>query len=146
MLLELILTLPIVLIALLAVVEFGLIQANLKQVALASREGARLAAETFPLNPATTSVIRGEVDRRLESAGFGPAATLGITIQETAFGGGPYTDGTCSVPVAPPMPLGAVRVTVCVPLDLLTPNLLQAFGYDITGLVAEHTTTYRHEL
>ena len=143
--LELILTLPILVIVLFAVVEFGLLLANLKHVALASREGAKMAAETQPINAATVSVLRAQIDRRLESAGLGPEATSGITVQETAFGGVSITDGVCGSPTSPIMPPGAVRVTVCVQFERLTPNLLQAFGLDVTGKVVEQTTTFRHE-
>ena len=142
---ELLLTLPVLFIALLAIVEFGLILANVKQVALASREGAKLAAETAPLNGGTAAVIRNLVDDRLESAGMGTNASQGVTLQDTVTFG-TFTDGDCPAPAAPPLPLGAVRVTVCVELEKLSPNLLQAFGFDISGLVVEHTTTYRHEL
>jgi Flp pilus assembly protein TadG len=144
--LELILVLPILVITLFAVVEFGLVMANLKQVALASREGARMAADAAPLDAATTSLIRAAIDRRLESAGLGASATQGITVQETVTFNGPFTDGICPVITSPAMPGNAVRVTVCVELDRLTPNLLQAFGFDISGRVVEHTSTFRYEL
>ena len=43
--LEMIVALPVLTIALLVVIELGVVMANLKHVAAASREGARLAAE-----------------------------------------------------------------------------------------------------
>ena len=45
-LVEFILAFPVLLIALLAVIEFGLVQLNLQQVALASRVGAEEASQT----------------------------------------------------------------------------------------------------
>ena len=72
--LELILSLPILMIFIGAVIEFGLILANMKQVKLASRTAAKVAAETDGLNPATTSAVvanlRTIVDNQLETAGF----------------------------------------------------------------------------
>jgi Flp pilus assembly protein TadG len=148
--LELIVAIPILVIALLVVVQFGLIMANLKQVALASREGAKIAAETAGLSTATTAAaavaIRSAVDARLESAGFGSAASQGVTLRHNVGGGGVATDGTCSDPTTPTLPAGSVRVTICVELTKLTPNLLQTFGFDISSDVVEQTTTLDFEL
>lgn len=148
--LELIIATPILVIALFVVVQFGLILANIKQVALASREAARIAAQSPGLAPgvpttAVASTIRTEVNARLESAGFGSAASEGVTLRHTVAGGDVATDGTCGDPTSLPLPASAVRVTVCVELATLTPNLLSAFGYDILGSVVEHTTTLDYE-
>ncbi|MDA1053224.1 MAG: pilus assembly protein [Planctomycetota bacterium] len=148
--LELIVSLLVLFIALFVVVEFGLAMANLQHLARASRDGAKIASETAGLAPATTaataSTIRAAIDRRLESAGFGANATLGVTLRHTLGAGDVATDGTCSDPISPPLATDMVRVTVCVQLTKLTPNLLSPFGYDITSETAEHTTTFDYEL
>jgi Flp pilus assembly protein TadG len=147
---ELILAMPILFISLLVVAEFGMVMANLKQVALASREGAKIAAETAGLSTTTTgataAVIRKAVDDRLESAEFGSTATEGVRLDHTVSGGGSAADGTCPSPAGPTLPSGAVRVTVCVKLTKLTPNLLSVFGFDISTRTVEHTTTLDYEL
>lgn len=142
---EFLLAFPILLIAVLVLVEFGVIMANLKQIAAISRDGAKLAASTAPLNAATATLIRARVDRDLESAGYGASASAGVTLRHTVGGTAVFTDGTCSDPVTPAMPSDAVRVTVCVELTEFTPNLLSTFGFDITGRVAEHTTTFEYQ-
>ena len=147
---EFIIGLPIFLIFLSAIVEFGLVQANSQQVAIASRIGARLAAETAGLNPgntaATAASIRTEIDRQLESAKFGANASAGVTLRHNVSGGGVATDGTCNDPITPALPPNTVRVTVCVPMSALTPNLLNVFGFSTTGKTVEVTTTYAYEL
>ena len=149
---ELIVTLPIVIIFLAAVVEFGLILANTKQVSLASRAGAKIAAESgAPFSAGTLSAIRTAVDRQLETAGFGPNASVGIALQHTVSGGGPspQTSGACSAPGIPAIPSnghGTVRLTVCVDLSRITPDLLSTFGFSTSGKTVEATTTYPYEL
>jgi Flp pilus assembly protein TadG len=149
---ELIVTLPILVIFLAAVIEFGLILANTKQVALASRLGAKIAAESgAPFNSGTLAAIRTAVDRQLEAAGFGAAASAGVTLQHNVAGGGssPQVSGDCPAPSSPPLPAdgsGSVRVTVCVELSKLTPDLLSSFGFSIAGKFVESTTTYPYEL
>lgn len=146
---ELLIAFPILFIALLVVVEFGVMMANLKQVASAARDGARLAAQTAGLAPATTAAtaaaVRTLVDNRLESAGFGTNASTGVTLRHTVSGGGVATDGTCNDPLNPVMPAtDAVRVTVRVDLTTFTPNLLASFGFDLTSRFSEHTATFEY--
>jgi hypothetical protein len=149
---ELIVTLPILIIFLAAVIEFGLILANAKQVSLASRAGAKIAAESpAPFGPGTLAAIRAAVDRQLETAGFGPNASVGISLQHSISYGGatPQTSGDCSSPGSPSLPTGgdgAVRVTVCVELSKLTPDLLSTFGFSTSEKTIEATTTYPYEL
>ncbi len=147
--LELILALPLLVIVLLAVIEVGLILANFKHVAAASREGAKMAAETVGLSPGTTAAtaaqVRSAVDRRLEAAGLGASASQGVTVRHTVTAAGAATNGDCSDPVVPALPDATVRVTVCVALTRLSPNLLGAFGFDLAGQTIEHTTTWDYE-
>lgn len=147
---ELIIMFPVLLIFLAAVVEFGLILAGTKQVALASRNGAKLAAQSGTLDALAVNGIRNSINRQLATAGFGNSATTGITVQHNV--GGSLTavsDGTCPAPMNPPLPSGdheAVRVTVCVDLSQLTPDLLGTFGFPTTGKTVEMSTTVAYEL
>lgn len=149
--LELLLSLPVLMIVLLAVVQFGVLMANLQHVAAASYEGAHYATEQAALtvvpasNAALAAAIRTAVDRRLESAGFGTNASAGVTLRHTVGGGGNATDGTCSDPLNPPLPARTVRVTVRVPLTRLAPNVLSTFGFDLTGRYTEMTSTLDFE-
>jgi hypothetical protein len=38
-----------------------------------------------------------------------------------------------------------VRLSVCVPLTELMPNVLKVFGFDLTGQYTAFTTVYRYE-
>ena len=150
---ELILTFPILFILLLAVIEFSLIIANLQQVSQAARSGAKIAAETSglggftdpPLTNNTATAIRAEVDRQFLTAGFGSNASRGVTLRHTVAAGYVATDGTATDPFSPPMPNHAVRVTVSVDLSKLTPDLLSSFGYSTSGQTVELSTTYPYE-
>lgn len=145
--LELILTLPILVIVILAIVEFGVLMANLQAVNMASRDGGRFAARSIALTPGTAADIRTAVDNRLRSAGLGPSASNGITLQHNV--GGPtqnLINGSCTIPASPPLPSNSVRVRVCVPYERLAPNLLQTFGITLVGKNAEADATFDYEL
>ena len=153
---ELIVSLPILLIFLAAVVEFGVIFVGIKQVALASRAGAKVAAEAGGLNTAMTSSVamsaRDAADRQLETAGFGPDASAGLTLRHNVSGGGVSTQGNCADPTFPALPSalptsgsGHVRVTVCIDVSKLAPDLLSMLGFSIAGFSVEETSTYPHE-
>ncbi len=147
--LELILSLPLLVIFLGAVTEFGLILANMKQVKFASRTGAKVAAETTGLNPANTAMvvatIRTVVDRQLETAGFGANASAGVRLQHTVGGIGSAESGTCAEQNIPAIPADSVRVVVCVELSTLTPDFLSSFGFSVAGRRVELSTTYSYE-
>lgn len=144
--LELILSLPILFILLLAVAELGTAVANLQIVALASRDGGRIAAGSATLNAVTVASIRSTLDTRLQAAGFGASATQGVVLVETVGATSTITDGTCPSPGSTGMPTNAVRIRVCVPMTRLAPNLLKPFGFDISTLTAENETTFDYEM
>lgn len=151
---ELILTLPVFLILLVAVVQFGLYHVRIQHVGLASRIGAEQAAQTPNLQsylvvpPGVISAITAE----LQSAGI---TQFCIRLEHNV--GGPTTvlwhpSGGCpncpnSSLSSPPYPgTSYVRVTVCVPLTELMPNVLKVFGFDLTGQTTGFTTVFRYEL
>ncbi len=156
---ETIVWLPVMAILLAAVIEMGLILTGSMHVAAASRLGAKLAAETPGLTPATTAAtataIRGPVDNYLENAGFGANASEGVRLQHNIGVGGSEEAGTCPEETSPPLPPGpnmafpnrpnSVPVVVCVSATTVSPNLLQTFGFDTSGINLEISTTYPYE-
>jgi hypothetical protein len=158
--LELILCLPVWLIVLAATVEFGLFMTRLQQVALAARVGAMEASHTEQLDEFTDFPVDVEdvVNRQLQSAKRESAkiAYCRLILEHNVgiSGTSPlYQDGTdpCDCdPISPadiPLPECGdyVRVTVCVRMSELTPNLLKIFGFDISQKIVQHTATYRYE-
>lgn len=135
-------------------IEFGLIFGQLKQVAAASRAGAKVAAESLPIS---MTAIQDAVDHQLQSAGIGSSCNIVLVHNVPGGGASPQTTGTCncSTPFGPTLPngtllgggglSGSVRVTVCVRLTQLTPDLLNTLGFSISGDMVEHTTTFAHE-
>ena len=171
--LELILALPIWLIALLAVIEFGFLIAHRQQLALASRVGAEEAsitpglAATLPGGPVPANVIRA-IQQQLQSSCITPCKVI---LEHNAASLGPppalpvaLVSGPCNFNVAPPVcappgcdcpappPAGLpvagtyVRVTVYVRLTELAPNLLKPFGMDLSERFLGNSTTFRYEL
>jgi Flp pilus assembly protein TadG len=154
---ELILGLPILLIGVLAIVEFGMFFARLEQVALSCRAGAEEASQTTPL-PGAGDPIPGAVEtvilKQLDNSCILPCAI----ILEHNVGGQEQTSRTdydndgdsapdcplCQEPSSS-LPANSVRVTVCVQLTELMPNCLAALGFDITGQTTQCSTVFGHE-
>lgn len=147
--LELILVLPIWLMGLLAIIEFGALQGNQQQVALASRVGAEEAAQTPNLAMYTGVVptnITSAITNQLTSSGI---SWCKVIVEHNVGGPTTLTSGTCDCdpPTTTLPPTGRyVRVTVCVPITQLVPNLLGSFGLDLSDCFVQHSTTYRYEL
>jgi len=153
--LELILSLPVWLILLMAVVEFGMILVNEQQVALASRVGAEKASETAGLSISTGDPVPAPVldaiEHQLGSSCLSACAVIlehNVAISPPAVLISPPDPAcNCQPPgTALPVDRNYVRVTVCVPLSQLAPNLLKFVGFDITNCVIHHSTTFRYEL
>lgn len=151
--LELVLITPVLLILLLAVIEFGQILANLKQVSLASRVGAKVASELAVLPP-TGSVFPADVAAAVQNQLLSNGLTYSRIVLQHDAGGSPNclsTDGgpcpgTAPVTAFPGTAYGTyVRVTVYVQMTQLSPNLLSTLGLTTVGKVIENTTTYIYE-
>jgi hypothetical protein len=150
---ELLLALPLLIIALLAALEFGVMMSNFQQISLASRDGALVASETMGLDTAVNVPpdIVNVIQRQLGSSGMtycrirlehnigGPQTAL----FEPVANGCDCGPAMFAMPV-PPRPY--VRVTVCVDMTQAAPNCLKNFGFDLTGQEAEFTTLMRHEM
>jgi Flp pilus assembly protein TadG len=155
--LETILALPIFVIMLMGLVEFGVLVENLQYVQAASRAGAMVASRTAAatLNGAAlpadvlvavndelgrmqTGVVARQV--RLET-NVDNAGAVGVTISRIG-GKDAITDPYVAV-TAPAAPAGAyVRVTVFVDVPDVTPNVLATFGLDFQNEVVQQTTTF----
>jgi hypothetical protein len=157
--LELIIAFPIWLCFLLATIEFGWMLANLQQVAFASRVGGLEASQTTDLSTFTSvpAEVVTAVEHHLQSAKIDPWCHIFVehnlsgTNQELSYANPAYTGTcTCSVPtdaeIAYPDCAKYVRVTVCVPMTAVTPDLLGNYGFGIDGKIVRHTTTFRYEL
>lgn len=173
--LELILWLPIMVIFVLAIVEFALIMQFNKQVAYASRFGAKLASEiarTQAASPnlsnfnlsATANNLKDQVDAYLANHGISSSCEVRLTHNACVGGTSQVdTDAACNCgDSAPTLPGGEppageayVKVTVCVKLTGNVPNCLSTFGFDLNGpngtagdaddCTIEHSTVFRVE-
>jgi len=156
---EFLLVMPILLIVLLTVIEFGMFFSNMQQVALACRVGAEVASQSGSLpntGPVPTN-ITDAIGQQLGSSGI----RYGAVILQHNVNGSTYTLTTpdslppsCSPPPTdlPPTPPPAtnygrlsVRITICVPMTELAPNCLAIFGFDLSGRYAKYSTTFRYE-
>jgi hypothetical protein len=145
---ELLLNLPLWLILVLAVVQFGGLSCGVQQVSLASRVGAAEAGRTMPL-PSEGGVpgnVLSAIERQLASSGL----TCSKVILEHNFGGRPVVLLSGRGPGRPPCtPLPgvgtSVRVTICVPPSGVIPNLLGKLGLDLWSRALTQSTTFRHE-
>jgi hypothetical protein len=155
--LELILVLPILVILVLGVVQFGLFFVNMQQVALASRVGAKEASQTPGLYttdgaPVPANILDA-IEHQLTTSGIEHCRVrlehnLGGQ-QVTLFSPGQDAcDCGPSGELAEPLPPGAyVRLSVSVPMSELMPNCLRVFGFDVSSpcKVARSTTILRHD-
>ena len=144
--LELILALPLLFIGLFGVVEFAAYFSGAQQVALASRVGAEEASQiALPIaGPVPPPAV---VDAVLAQLGSADISFCKIILEHNI--GGMYEEsvGDCDCdPPATPLPPQSVRVTVCVPMTELVPNILSTFGFDVEDKTVQHSTVFRYEL
>jgi Flp pilus assembly protein TadG len=155
--LETILALPIFVIMLMGLVEFGVLVENLQHVEAASRAGVVVASRTADatLNLAALPAdVLAAVNNELDQMHSGAVARqVRLETNVTAVGGVgatfSRTGGKDNAPdpyiavTAPAAPATAyVRVTVFVDVPDVTPNVLAAFGIDFSSEVVQQTTTF----
>jgi Flp pilus assembly protein TadG len=162
--LEFILWTPVFVILLVAIVQFGLIWMNLQQVKAASNAGALIASQlttaqlSSGLNANNLDLVEDAVQEVLSSANMTPCRViLEYNPPNTCVTGSPGTKATSSscpaacnapassLPSTADIPGGSVRVTVCVNINQLTPNLLSTFGFSISNRNARMSTTLPYE-
>ncbi len=125
---ELIMVLPILLVLLLAIVEFGILLMNSQGVAAATNHGAREAA----LASSTRASVEGAIDAALARYTWRNNREVLLFVNGAA-------DPTGALLAAAPSGT-RVSVTVNVPMDKAAPDLLTFFGISIAG--KELSTTY----
>ncbi|GEM_PF-960341 len=146
LILELVLVLPIVLIGLLAAVQFGKYSANMQELALAARIGGLAASRTagisnVPGDPVPTNVVDA-INQHLASVGICGATV----VLEHNLSGGPVllvspTSASVSVGViSSPPPDRYVRVIVIVPQAAVMPDILRACGLHL--VLPGHITAF----
>jgi len=160
--LELVIVLPVLIFIGLGIVSFGVFYSNRQQVALASRVGAEEASETagLPTSGDVPQNILDAITKQLESSCI---QVHEVRLEHNTVAGGPYvltTPGTSLCQCGPTDPLDPssgscgplvgkyVRVTVCVEMEELMPNLLAAFGsgINVCGKLAQATTVFHYEI
>ena len=159
-LLEFIIGLPIVLILLLAVMQFGLLQTNQQTLKMASRAGALVAAnmeidgtESVPdpeiVNAIDEVLFRGGILSSGESIVDVGEVQLNYNVYdpvaESAISDEIYFVSPCDPPTTTYPNYHYVQVTICLPAQRLTPNALACFGVDYTGRNVVMTSLFRHE-
>jgi hypothetical protein len=161
--LEFILVLPVLLIVLLAAIEFGMFFVNMQQVALACRVGAEAASQTDLTTTSNGDPVPADVvfavNQQLESSDISPGVVILEHNVPPITPPGPDEElkttlivgATCNAPgTALPLPPGAggksVRLTICVPMTELAPNCLALFGFNLATRCAKCSTTFRYEL
>lgn len=160
-LLEIIIGLPIMLILLFAVVQFGLLQSNQQTLKMASRAGALVAAnmEIDGTEVVIDSEIINAIDEVLRKGGLiDPAETITM-VGEVQLNYAVYNSGTM-MPASGTIPMPAtlmppspavypdyhyVQVTISIPVQRLAPNAMACFGVDYSGRNALMTSLFRHE-
>lgn len=153
---EALLWLPVFLIALSAVIEFGMVLNGLHAVKLAARAGAKYAAELSTGGIGATSAVedvRAVVDRVLSSSGYDSSQVrLEYSVACASPPSGNSTDGNCSNCTQPTpslpgssVPGGMVRVTVSVAVEEMTPDLLGWVGASISERVAQYSVAFPYE-
>lgn len=173
--LELILWLPVLAIFLAALIEFAILYQVDKQVAYASRFGAKIASERGridlrTLNVGNPSILKSYIDSYLATAGLGASCEVilehNVCAADNPLLPNPFVQQSpASIPAgcrcAPvqsparptepaPYPYGQahpefVRVTVCVRVAGNVPDLLDTFGFALNDATLRHSTTFRYE-
>jgi hypothetical protein len=157
---ELILVLPVLLLITIGLIEFGLMFANLQQVALASRVGAERASELATLPAMTTGdpvpleVIEA-IEQQLQSSCID---WCHIRLEHNAGGTQEVLESSIGTPCgceefellpADEIPTGRyVRLTLTVPLSEVVPAGVTLFGCNLVSpeQAFHSTTVFRYEI
>lgn len=123
---ELVLGLPIVLMVMLAVVEFGLLLMASQAVSSAANQGAREASLPGATVEGTAAVVHRSLGSWRFSSAIEPVVVEPASLEQTRTG-------------------DLVSVTVAVDSSRAAPNLLKMFGIDLAGRRLSSTYVYRKE-
>jgi len=147
---EVILVLPILIVLLCAVVEFGLILANRKHMEQAAYSGANVAAQLSPGELSSgLDAVGDAVQRTLASAKLGSPCRIDLEHNVEGAANPIQIAGECArelpdgqLPAAEGVQ--AVRVTVWMPYTRLAPDLLWGFGFSLQNRFTRATMTLPH--
>ncbi len=148
---EFLLAIPVALIFLLAIVEFGVILANFKLLEMAAYEGAKTAASMEHSDvPYGIERINERVNRAMHASRIGPACGVefrhnipGVSHREQRR----WRNERRKLrhkPLPENQHVAAVQCTVCVPLSQLGPDLLPFVGFSLSKRYATATKTLPH--
>lgn len=156
--LEIILAIPIFVIALMPIVQFGLLFANQQYVAEASRAGTQVASELTTIGGVVPAQVQTAVARELSRIGVSnftirlehnidfsvsPAVIGSTVVLQSVAGSGP---NPVIAPPAVAVTRRYVRVSVYVRTTELTPNLLSTYGFDLSTRASQETTLRTYTL
>ena len=149
---ELLLVTPVLLIFLLAIIQFGIILANLKYLPLASRAGAKVLAEITPSTNLTSAATLTSVKDAVKAVlATGNMSSCRVILEQNVVPGpvppDPDTPCPCDAPLTPTLPVDAVRVTVCVPWSELAHNVnfLSFLCFSLSDRTSQSATLYPYE-
>jgi len=143
--LELLITLPLLVIGCMAAVEMGLWMSGRERLEMATRTGVEAAAASLDLE---------EVHRRVcDYLGRGNVATENVelllvhnlrgNVEQSYPSKADWSNIT--LPQPPASKSRYVRLVVRVPSSDLAPNLLKSFGFDLREHTSVHVKTLRYE-
>jgi Flp pilus assembly protein TadG len=151
---------PVFAILTFAIIEFALILTAAQHLKMASRAGAKVAAElsttalASPLDANNLTLVQTAVADVLSSAELTPCRVI-LEYNPTCGGISPGAKQVgacpnCTAPAAPlpgniAIPGGTVRVTVCVRIDQMTPDMLSLFGFSIQDRIVRMSTLLPYE-
>ena len=152
-LLEIILGLPLLLMVLFAVAQFGLLQSNQQSLKMASRAGALVAAElnVVPGEPMPGEVLDAVNEVLRQSGLIGSSEFIeligGVQLNHNLAGGDVLVAGMgCNPPAIPYPDRPYVQVTVCLEATRLAPNTLSILGINFSNRFVSMSSLHRHEL
>lgn len=152
---EFLIVLPVLLLGVLAVVEFGLWMSATEKIEMAARVGVEAASETPRLGGLASlrgTSIQRSIYRNLEAKGI-PTNRVQIVLIHNVGPGGQLVDSrgrNSPLPQLPPLPgptsTRFVRVVVSIPAADAVPNLLALLAFDANDYRITRSKTYHYEL
>lgn len=140
--LETIVALPLLVIALMAIIELGTLSSAQSSLLMASRAGADRATQVALTATGVPSEVLEAISAVLDCKGI---AWKGVRMEYRSGNGRTVVRmaGAGADPPIQPAPTTGdyVRISVCVANEQLAPNLLKNFCFDLEGKVSQESTT-----
>ena len=144
--LELILALPVLVIALVAVVQFGMVLVVQQAVTAAVTGAAREAGKHSDIAVVRTAVERLLAPHDIEISNTSGSGTK-VMLEDGSLGTSSFGDPTLVCEASGnALAANEVRVTLCIDLEAArVPNALASFGFDLFGRRFESSAVVRKE-